>query len=71
MFNATPKPRIFGLPPGADFADHLVAGLIAFAGDMSPKDFAKIQIFVNTSRMQRRIRDVFDAVLHVCFPASD
>jgi ATP-dependent helicase/nuclease subunit B len=61
MFNATPKPRVFGLPPGADFADHLVTGLIAFASDMSPKDFAKIQIFVNTSRMQRRIRDVFDA----------
>ncbi|MCK0120749.1 double-strand break repair protein AddB [Loktanella sp. F6476L] len=61
MFEPSTKPRIFGLPPGSDFATALVAGLLDYAGDMPPQDFAKIQIFVNTSRMQRRIRDVFDA----------
>ena len=61
MFEPSPHPRLFGLPPGSDFASALVAGLLDYAGDMAPQDFAKIQIFVNTSRMQRRIRDVFDA----------
>jgi double-strand break repair protein AddB len=61
MFDHSPKPRVLGLPPGADFASDLVAGLVGFAGDMAPQDFAKIQIFVNTTRMQRRIREVFDA----------
>ncbi len=61
MFEPTPKARVFGLPPGADFASALVAGLLDLAGDLPPQDFAKIQIFVNTSRMQRRIREVFDA----------
>lgn len=61
MFEPTSKSRLFGLPPGSDFATSLVTGLTDFAGGMSPQDFAKIQIFVNTSRMQRRIRDVFDA----------
>jgi double-strand break repair protein AddB len=61
MFKPSAKPRVFGLPSGADFAADLVAGLLDFAGDMPVQDFAKIQIFVNTTRMQRRIKDVFDA----------
>ena len=61
MFEPSTGPRVFGLPPGADFAQDLIAGLTEMAGNMPPQDFAKIQIFVNTSRMQRRIRDVFDA----------
>lgn len=61
MFSPTSKARVFGLPAGADFASDLVAGLLAFAHDMPAQDFAKIEIFVNTTRMQRRIKEVFDA----------
>lgn len=61
MFNPIDHPRLYGLPPGADFAQVLVDGLIDLAGHMAPQDFARIQIFVNTARMQRRIRTVFDA----------
>lgn len=61
MFNPTDKPRIFGMPLGADFASSLVAGLQEKATDMAPADWARIEIFVNTSRMRRRIRDMFDA----------
>lgn len=60
MFPPSETPRIFGLPPGADFAQDLIAGLMEKAGDMAPQDLARVQIFVNTSRMQRRLRDVFD-----------
>lgn len=56
MFDPSTKPRVFGLPPGADFAADLVTGLTARADDLS-----RTVIYVNTMRMQRRIRQLFDA----------
>jgi ATP-dependent helicase/nuclease subunit B len=54
-----PGPRVFALPPGADFAAELVRGLREkLAGD-PPEAMAKIQLYVNTSRMRRRIVDLF------------
>lgn len=50
---------IFGLPPGADFPAELVDGLVARYGDLPPEDFARIRIYVNTRRMQRRIVTLF------------
>ncbi len=61
MFDPNDTPRIFGLPPGVDFASALVDGLIARSGQMKPDDWARTVIYVNTSRLQRRIRTVFDA----------
>jgi len=61
MFNPSSKPRIFGMPLGADFAGSLVAGLQDKLDGMPPADMARVEIFVNTSRMRRRIREVFDA----------
>ncbi|MFT6120122.1 MAG: double-strand break repair protein AddB [Yoonia sp.] len=61
MFNASKTPRIFGMAPGGDFATALVAGLQQQGRDLSPTDWASVEIFVNTSRTQRRIRSVFDA----------
>jgi ATP-dependent helicase/nuclease subunit B len=50
---------VFGVPPGADFPAALVAGLIARHGHRSPEDFARIRLWVNTRRMERRIRGLF------------
>tara|TARA_R110002051_G_scaffold38640_5_gene82002 strand:+ start:5514 stop:8450 length:2937 start_codon:yes stop_codon:yes gene_type:complete len=61
MFEPSKNPRIFGMPLGADFATGLVAGLQDRMGDMPPADLARVEIFVNTSRMRRRVRQVFDA----------
>lgn len=61
MFEPSTKPRIFGAPAGTDFATGLVDGIVAQAHGMSPEQWAKIEIYVNTTRMQRRIRTVFDA----------
>ncbi len=60
MFDPGTSPRIFGTAPGTDFADCLVQGLVARAADYSPADWARIEIYVNTTRMQRRLREVFD-----------
>lgn len=60
MFEPTDKPRIFGLPPGVDFADSLTKGVMERLQGMPPEEVAKVEIFLNTRRMQRRMREVFD-----------
>ena len=60
MFDPDTAPHIFASPPGVDFAQGLVDGLIARTAHMTPTDLAKVEIYVNTTRMQRRIRAVFD-----------
>lgn len=54
------EPRLFGLPPGADFARGFVEGLFARHGDDPPEALGRIEVFVNTRRMQRRMRTLFD-----------
>jgi len=60
MFDPTSTPRIFASPPGVDFARGLVGGLEERGANLSPSDWARVEIYVNTTRMQRRIRAVFD-----------
>ena len=61
MFEQRDTPHIFASPPGVDFAQGLVDGLLKRTTDMSPTELARVEIYVNTTRMQRRIRAVFDA----------
>lgn len=60
MFADSQTPRLFGLPPGVDFPRAVVAGLTARLDGRRPEDWAAITIFVNTRRLQRRMREVFD-----------
>ena len=60
MFDPTSTPRIYASPPGVDFAQGLVGGLEERGANLSPSDWARVEIYVNTTRMQRRIRAVFD-----------
>ncbi|KAJ57226.1 hypothetical protein ACMU_01660 [Actibacterium mucosum KCTC 23349] len=53
MFD-NPGPRLFALPPGADFAREVLEGLRARVS--GPEAMADVQIFVNTRRMQRRFQ---------------
>ncbi|MDU9006039.1 double-strand break repair protein AddB [Sedimentitalea todarodis] len=61
MFDPTDKPRVFALPPGVDFPDALVDGVIGRCDAGDPTALARVQIVVNTRRMARRMRDLFDA----------
>lgn len=61
MFDQGDQPRIFAIPPGVDFAEAFINGLTDRALGMPPADWARVEIYVNTSRMQRRMRSVFDA----------
>ena len=60
MFDPTTMPRVFAVPPGADFPKALVNGLRARAEGHPPEALARVQLVVNTRRMARRVRDLFD-----------
>jgi ATP-dependent helicase/nuclease subunit B len=56
-----PGPRVFALPPGADFAASLVQGLRARMANAPPEAMARVTIYLNSSRMRRRVTDGFIA----------
>ncbi|SLN43837.1 PD-(D/E)XK nuclease superfamily protein [Roseovarius litorisediminis] len=60
MFDPSDQPRVFGLPPGVDFPKALVDGLRARHTGATPDALARVQLIVNTRRMARRIRTLFD-----------
>ncbi len=60
MFIKTDKPRVFGQAPGTDFPMALITGLIERFETDDPTDLARVEVFVNTRRMQRRVRAAFD-----------
>ncbi len=60
MFEASTLPRVFAVPPGADFPKALVRGLQSRSAHFPPEALARAQLVVNTRRMARRVRDLFD-----------
>ncbi len=52
--------KIFALPPGVDFPRYLVEGLILRMKGQPPEAMARVQLYLNTARMHRRVREVFD-----------
>ncbi len=50
---------LFALPPGADFAAELIAGLDDRHPD--PAQLARVTLIVNTRRMERRLTDLYAA----------
>ena len=59
MFESATQPRIFGLPPGADFPARLAEGLLSRHAGHPPEALARTTILVNTRRMQRRLMTLF------------
>jgi len=57
----SPGPRVFGLPPGADFPAAVVAGLQARLANHPPEAMAHVTLYLNTTRMRRAVRDVLTA----------
>ncbi len=59
MFEKTDKPRLFALPPGVDFPQAVATGLSERSALLRPEQLARVEIYVNTQRMQRRLRQLF------------
>ncbi|MEL6648930.1 MAG: double-strand break repair protein AddB, partial [Pseudomonadota bacterium] len=60
MFDPTKSARVFTVPLGVDFPKALVDGLRERTQGQPPEALARVQLIVNTRRMARRIRDLFD-----------
>ncbi len=60
MYDNNALPRVFAVPPGADFPKALVNGLRTRSAASPPEALARVQLVVNTRRMARRVRDLFD-----------
>ncbi|WP_386624692.1 double-strand break repair protein AddB [Sulfitobacter geojensis] len=61
MFDPTDQPRVFGVSPGVDFPQALVDGLRQKLSGQPPEAIARVDLIVNTRRMARRLREIFDA----------
>jgi len=59
MFETSDKPRLFGVPPGADFPAVLVQNVLSAYRDQPPEALARLRIIVNTRRMERRLKRIF------------
>lgn len=57
MIFPEPGPRVFALPPGADFPTRLATGLRARLTGQPPEAMAGVTVFLNTQRMRRRVLD--------------
>ena len=61
MFDPSHTSRVFGLAPGVDFPSALIAGMRARLAGKPPHAVAQVDLIVNTRRMERRLRDIYDA----------
>jgi double-strand break repair protein AddB len=59
MFPESGGPRLFALPPGVDFPAALVRGLRARLATAPPEAMAEVDLYLNTARMRRAVRDAF------------
>ncbi|WP_282092797.1 double-strand break repair protein AddB [Epibacterium ulvae] len=60
MFDPSALPRLFAVPCGVDFPRALVHGLVARTTHLPPQELARAEVIVNTARMKRRVRQLFD-----------
>ncbi|MFV0360024.1 double-strand break repair protein AddB [Tropicimonas sp.] len=54
------KARLFAVPCGVDYPEALIAGLARRLPADDPAAWARTTVFVNSGRMSRRLRDMFD-----------
>ncbi|MHA7874824.1 double-strand break repair protein AddB [Roseivivax sp.] len=59
IFEDAPTPRLYALPPGADFPAELVRGLTARHESLPPEAMARAELFLNSARMRRRVTEQF------------
>jgi ATP-dependent helicase/nuclease subunit B len=60
MFEPSDNPKCFALPLGCDFSQAFLAGLRARMLGQPPEAMARVEIFVNTRRTERRMRDLLE-----------
>jgi ATP-dependent helicase/nuclease subunit B len=59
LFDRTSQPRVFATPVGVDFSSALINGIDQRLAGAQPHDLGRIEIYVNTARLQRRLRAIY------------
>ena len=59
MFEDRPEFRVYGTYAGQAFPDTLLEGLSTRLQGAAPEDWARVEVYVNTRRMQRRLAELF------------
>lgn len=59
MFDPLPHARVFGIAPGVDFPAALADGLRERLKGQPPEAMARVDLIVNTRRMERRLTQIF------------
>ncbi len=59
-FDQSDTPRVFGVPPGADFPKTLHDNLVRLSGGHPPEMLARVHVLVSTQRMKRRLVQLFE-----------
>ncbi len=60
-------PRVFGLPPGANFTAELAHGIKARLAGQSPEALARVTVAINTARASRALADAFEEKAEAVF----
>ncbi len=60
LFDTSQSANVFGMPLGVDFPKALVDGLLAAYASKPPEELAKVHLILNTGRMERRVKELFD-----------
>ncbi|MCH2094041.1 MAG: double-strand break repair protein AddB [Rhodobacteraceae bacterium] len=68
MFDPQIASRVFALPSGVDFPKALMQGLLLRTAGHPPEALARVRVIVNTERMRRRLRALFDGADAVFLP---
>ncbi|SAY39388.1 double-strand break repair protein AddB, partial [Candidatus Synechococcus spongiarum] len=71
LFGPTTSPRVYGLPPGVDFPEVLLAGLRERLHGQPPEALARIHLVVNSRRMKRRLGQLLHSATPCLLPAID
>ena len=61
-------PRLFGLPPGADFPGRFARGLLERFACGPPEAMARVEVFLNSGRMRRAVREALAAAERCLLP---
>jgi ATP-dependent helicase/nuclease subunit B len=60
-------PRVYGLPPGANFTAELAAGIKARLAGQPPEALARVEVAINTSRASRALEEAFENAAEAVF----
>lgn len=60
MFDPSDKNRLYGCAPGIDFPLAVICGLEDRLCGAPPESWARVTLLINTTRMARRLRTLFD-----------